>query len=194
MKTPKTHPTNPRLHWVIRYGSGSWEVEPCQGNALPELPPAEKKKHLLNGYLHDIPESVAAYDACRLWQAAKGKRVREQRKHGTATVLFKKFRALELIAEKTKIQKQNARCVALGKPKPKSRIDRGLSLDKRAPATKYTPEVHAITKKIYLARKSALTTNNLKLAAEWDAKAVRLMFLKDRMLIALEKKRSNAKN
>ena len=189
MKPPKTHPTNPRLRWVVRHGSGSWEVEPCKGNALPELPlDNQKKKHLLNGYLHDIPESVAAYDACRLWQAAKGKRVREQRKHGTDTVLFKKFRALELIAEKTKIQKQDARCVALGKNKPKPRIDRGLSLDKRAPATRYTPEVHAITKKIYLARKSALTTNNLKLAAKWDAKAVRLMFLKDRMLVALEKK------
>ena len=189
MKPPKTHPTNPRLCWVVRHGSGSWEVEPCKGNALPELPlDNQKKKHLLNGYLHDIPESVAAYDACRLWQAAKGKRVREQRKHGTDTVLFKKFRALELIAEKTKIQKQDARCVALGKNKPKPRIDRGLSLDKRAPATRYTPEVHAITKKIYLARKSALTTNNLKLAAKWDAKAVRLMFLKDRMLVALEKK------
>lgn len=189
MKPPKTHPTNSRLRWVIRYGSGSWEVETCKGNALPTLPQDnEKKKHLMNGYLHDIPESVAAYDACRLWQAAKGKRVREQRKHGTDTVLFKKFRALELIAEKIKIQKQNERCVAIGEKKPKPRIDRGLSLDKRAPATRYTPEVHAITKKIYLARKSALTTNNLKLAAEWDAKAVKLMFLKDRMLVALAKK------
>jgi len=41
MKPPKTHPTNPRLRWIIRYGSGSWEVEPCKGNDLPTLPPPE---------------------------------------------------------------------------------------------------------------------------------------------------------
>lgn len=43
----RIHPTNPNLQWVERWGSVGWEVKPCVGNDLPDLPLVTEQKHKL---------------------------------------------------------------------------------------------------------------------------------------------------
>ena len=188
----RIHPTNPNMQWVERWGAAKWEVKPCVGNELEPLPEAGKERktiseQLMNGYSHNIPATEQAYRACANWQGAKARRVREQKRNGIDTEKFKELYALELELQKIKIQKQEDRCKILGKNKPKQRVDRGLSLEKRAPASKYTPELIALNKEIATARKCALNTKSLAKTRHWNLRATALAKKKDKMLIKLAK-------
>ena len=189
----RIHPTNTNLQWVERWGSFRWEVKPCIGNELEPLPESVKERktiseQLMNGYSYNaLPATQDAYRACANWQGAKARRVREQKRNGIDTEKFKELYALELELQKIKIQKQEDRCKILGKNKPKQRVDRGLSLEKRAPASKYTPELIALNKEIATARKCALNTKSLVKTRHWNLRAAALAKKKDKMLIKLAK-------
>ncbi len=43
----KIHPTNPNMQWVERWGAAKWEVKPCVGNDLPDLPTITKEENKL---------------------------------------------------------------------------------------------------------------------------------------------------
>jgi len=189
----KIHPTNPNMQWVERWGAAKWEVKPCVGNELEPLPESVKERKTIseqsmNGYSYNaLPATQDAYHACVAWQGVKARRVREQKRNGTNSQRFKELYALELELQKVKVEKQENRCRILGKNKPKQRIDRGLSLEKRAPASKYTPELIALNKEIATARKCALNTKSLAKAKHWNLKATALAKKKDNMLIKLAK-------